>query len=149
MRDFTNPVKGMAININEFPDEIIAGKTMGDGYAVLLTGNEILAPFDGRIRVAYPTGHAVCLEGNDGLQVMIHVGVDTYAIQGLNKIHKKAGKLIKKGTKLITTDVEELYKRTGNTATAIVFLSGERIALLKEKKAVDYLENDVIRIEEE
>ncbi|MGI6510191.1 MAG: PTS glucose transporter subunit IIA [Erysipelotrichaceae bacterium] len=147
MREFASPAKGKCFNIEKFPDEIIAEKTMGDGYGMFLTGNRIVAPFDCEVKVVCPGGHAMCLEDRYGLQIMIHIGVETYKIQGMNKVHKKVGKRVKKGDLLITTDINKLQEKTGNTATAIVFLSGEKITLLKDDEKIDYLEEDFIRIE--
>lgn len=148
MKEFVSPVKGKTFKIEEFPDEIIAEKTMGDGYGMFLTGNRVVAPFDCEVRVLCDAGHAICLEADNGLQIMIHIGVDTFKIQGMNKIHRKVGDKVKKGDLLITTDVNKLIKKTGNSATAIVFLSGEKITLIKDKMNVDYLEEDIIRMEE-
>lgn len=148
MKQFASPVKGKTFKIEEFPDEIIAEKTMGDGYGVFLTGNKIFALFDCVIKVLYDAGHAICLESDSGLQIMVHIGVDTFKIQGMNKRHRKVGDKVKKGDLLITTNVNKLIKKTGNSATAIVFLSGERITLIKDKMNVDYLEEDIIKMEE-
>ena len=113
-----------------------------------LTGNKIFAPFYCVIKVLYDADHASYLEDNNGLQIIVHIGVDTFKIQGMNKRHRKVGDKVKKGDLLITTNVNKLIKKTGNSATAIVFLSGERITLIKDKMNVDYLEEDIIKMEE-
>lgn len=143
---FCCPAEGQLIKIEDFPDEIIASKAMGDGFGINLTGDKILAPIDGEIKVMYPTGHAVCLEGADGTQIMIHVGIDSYNIQGLNRVHCKVGDMVKAGDKLITTNVRQLIKKTGNSATAVVFLSGETVELLKENEKVKYLDDTIINV---
>lgn len=143
---FYCPGEGELIKIENFPDEIIAAKDMGDGFGINISGNDILAPVDGEIKVMYPTGHAICMEGVDGTQIMIHIGIDSYNIQGLNKTHVKVGDFVKAGDKLVTTDVKQLIKKTGNSATAVVFLSGEKIELLKEKQKVKYLDDGIIKI---
>ena len=100
--------------------------------AVNLTGNKIVAPFDGEVTVMYPSGHAVCLAGDQGAKLMIHVGVETFKINGINKAYVKVGDRVKKGDLLIKADIRKMKKLTGNTATAIVFLEEEEVVLLKE-----------------
>lgn len=145
--NFVSPCEGKIFNIEKFSDEIIASKAMGDGFGVKLSGNEVVAPFDGEVKVLYPTGHAICLESTDGLQLMIHIGIDSFSIKGMNVAHVKVGDKVHTGDKLITTNVEELISKTGNSETAIVFLNGEKIILLKEDTEIKYLEEEIIKIE--
>lgn len=144
--NFYSPCEGKIFNIEKFSDEIIASKAMGDGFGVSLSGNEIVAPFDGEVKVLYPTGHAICLESEDGLQVMIHIGIDSFSIQGMNVAHVKVGDKVYIGDKLITTNVKELIEKTGNSETAVVFLGGEQINLLKEDVEIGCLEEGIIEI---
>lgn len=144
--NFYSPCEGKIFNIEKFSDEIIASKAMGDGFGVKLSGNEIVAPFDGEVKVLYPTGHAICLQSNDGLQMMIHIGIDSFSIQGMNVTHVKVGDKVYIGDKLITTNVKKLIEKTGNSETAVVFLGGEQINLLKEDVDIKCLEEGIIEI---
>lgn len=139
--EFLSPCKGEAIRIEEFPDEIISDRAMGDGFGIYLSGNEVVAPFDGEVSVLFPTGHAICLIGDNGLQLMIHIGVDSYQIAGLNKTYVSVGDKVKKGQLLIKTDYKKLKKKTGNTATAIVFLNNEKVELTKVNAEVNNLDS--------
>ncbi len=143
---FKCPCKGEVIRIEDFPDEIIADKAMGDGFGVNLSGDKIVAPFNGEVKVLYPTGHALCLESEDGIQIMIHIGVDSFKIKGLNKPEVSVGDKVKTGDTLITTNVAKLKKLTGNCATAVVFLSGEIVELLKINETIEYLDENFIDI---
>lgn len=146
MEKFVSPCKGTIHNIEKFPDEIIASKAMGDGFSISLSGNKVYAPFSGEVKVMYPTGHAICLESAEGIQLMIHIGIDTFKIQGLNKVYVKVGDKVEAGDLLIETNVEELIKRTGNSETAFVFLGGEKVQLIKEEVEIDYLQSEILEI---
>lgn len=141
---FKSPCSGKVINIEEFPDEIISDKAMGDGFGVYLDDNLIVSPFNGVVKVLYPTGHAICLTSDDGIDLMIHIGIDSFSISGLNKIYVKVGDKVKQGDKLIKTNIRKLEKLTGNTATAIVFLNQEKVIDLKVNQNVDNLDQVAI-----
>ncbi len=135
MIEFCSPCEGEVYLIDKFPDDVIADRVMGDGFYVEISNNKIVAPFDGEVSVLYPTGHAVCLIGDNGVKMMIHIGAETYKLEGLNKPFVKVGDKVKKGDLLIKTDIKMMKKKTGNNAVAIVFLGGEKIRDLKEGKA--------------
>ena len=139
--EFFSPCEGEILKLEAFPDDVISEKALGDGLAVNLTGNKIVAPFDGEVTVMYPSGHAVCLAGDNGAKLMIHVGVETFKISGMNKTYVNVGDRVKKGDLLIKADIRKMKKLTGNTATAIVFLEEEEVALLKEGCQVKCLES--------
>ena len=143
---FLSPCEGEVIKIEEFPEDVFSEKALGDGFGVNLTGNKIVAPFDAEVTVLYPSGHAVCLAGDNGVKVMIHVGVETYKLDGLNKTYVKVCDRVKKGDLLIKTDVRKMKKKTGNTATAVIFLEGEEVISLKSGNSTKCL-NSVAEIE--
>lgn len=134
------PCEGEIKGIEEFPDEVIADKVLGDGFCVNLTGNQIVAPFDGEITVLYPSGHAICISQEQGVQMMIHIGAETYKLEGLNKTFVNVGDHVKKGDLLIKTDVRKMKKKTGNTAAALVFMENERVTWQKKDCGVKCLE---------
>ena len=130
--EFLSPCEGEIMNIEKFPDDVFSERALGDGFGVNLTGNKIVAPFDGEVTVMYPSGHAVCLAGDNGVKLMVHVGVETYKLEGLNKTYVKVGDRVKKGDLLIKADVRKMKKKTGNIATAVIFLEGEEVVSLKD-----------------
>lgn len=132
--------KGKVAKLGTFPDEVISEGTLGDGFVLNLKDNVLVAPFSGEITVVYPTGHAICMVGDNGVQMMIHIGAETYNIVGLNKTLVKAGDRVETGDKLVKTDVKKLIKRTGSDAIAVVFLNGEKVIDLKNECDVNHLE---------
>lgn len=70
------------IPVDQVEDETFASKILGDGFAVELTDGEVIAPFDGEVTAAFPTGHAYGLKREDGLECLIHIGLDTVELNG-------------------------------------------------------------------
>ncbi len=129
--DFAMPVGGRLMRIEDVPDEVFNTRAMGDGFAVEITQDEVRAPMDGKIESVYPTGHAVMMTLDNGIQVMIHVGLESFKIIGLNKVMCKAGDHVKKGDLLVITNARKLKQKAGTTVSPIVFLGGEKVTILK------------------
>lgn len=77
-----SPFDGIADDITTAPDEGFAGKMMGDGAAVLVQGSYVTAPADGEVTFVFPTKHAIGFRTADGIELLIHVGIDTVALEG-------------------------------------------------------------------
>ena len=77
-----SPFDGIADDITTAPDEGFAGKMMGDGAAVLVQGSYVTAPADGEVTFIFPTKHAIGFRTADGIELLIHVGIDTVALEG-------------------------------------------------------------------
>ena len=73
--------KGMVKDLSEVPDPVFAEKMMGDGYALDLANGEIYAPMDGKLVSVFPTGHAFGIKNGD-IEVLLHIGIDTVALEG-------------------------------------------------------------------
>ena len=80
--EFVSPATGKMIPIEQVEDETFASKILGDGFAVELTDGEVIAPFDGEVTAAFPTGHAYGLKREDGLECLIHICVYTVELNG-------------------------------------------------------------------
>lgn len=140
--DVFSPGKGIIKELSYFPDEVISNKDLGDGFLIELSDNNIYSPFDATVKVLYPTGHAVCLESDDGVQVMLHIGADTYKIQGINNVYANVGARVKQGERIIKTNVKELLKKTGSVAMAVVFLN--KVNLLNLKGGIEADKDTVV-----
>ena len=80
--DFVSPMGGRLMPVTEVPDPAFSSKMLGDGFAVDLTDGQVAAPFDGEVTAAFPTGHAYGLKRADGLECLIHIGMDTVQLEG-------------------------------------------------------------------
>nr|WP_294491736.1 PTS transporter subunit IIABC [uncultured Mediterraneibacter sp.] len=138
-----SPVCGEAAEITEASDEGFAGKMMGDGYIVRPLEGMVYAPEDAEVSFVFPSKHAVGLLSDDGVEYLIHIGVDTVNLEGKGfEAFVKDGDRVKKGDKLIGFDIEYIKEHAKSDECIIVFTSlqeGEEIRLAK-KGAVDALD---------
>lgn len=80
--DVKAPALGKVVELDEVPDEVFAGRMLGDGFAVIPEDGTFKAPVSGKIGSFFPTGHAFGIEGEDGLEVLVHIGIDTVELKG-------------------------------------------------------------------
>ena len=121
--EIASPVAGKAYPLNEVQDEVFASEALGKGIAVLPTKGEVVAPADCTVSVLYPTLHAMGLKLEDGTELLIHIGMDTVAMNGdgFTK-HVNEGDKIKKGTPIVSFDIDKI-KTAGYDTTVSVIVS--------------------------
>ena len=117
------PVEGKAYPLNEVQDEVFASEALGKGIAILPSKGEVVAPADCTVSVLYPTLHAIGLKLADGTELLIHIGMDTVAMNGdgFTK-HVNEGDSIKKGTPIVSFDIDKI-KAAGHDTTVSVLIS--------------------------
>ncbi|MBP2655509.1 MAG: glucose transporter subunit [Firmicutes bacterium] len=115
------PLSGTVINLAEVPDKIFAEKLMGDGFAIMPTSDLICSPIKGSVVQFFHTRHAIVLEGG-GLEVLIHVGIDTVKLGGAG-FHPlvKEGEEVDIGTPLLEADFGFISKYAKSIVTPIIF----------------------------
>lgn len=99
------PLKGEVVALENVNDPVFSSGAMGKGAAIKPSGNQVVAPFDGEVQIAFPTGHAYGLKSDKGAEVLIHIGIDTVSLDGKGFDAKvQANQRIKKGDVLATFD---------------------------------------------
>ena len=107
--DIASPAEGKAISLSEVADATFAQEILGKGAAIVPEKGVIYAPFDGKVDVMFETGHAVGLVGENGVELLVHIGIDTVNLEGKYFSPKKAaGDVVKKGDVLIEFDIEKI-----------------------------------------
>ncbi|NQX44103.1 PTS glucose transporter subunit IIA [Paenibacillus tritici] len=121
------PVSGQAVPLSEVPDETFAGGHMGKGIAIEPTEGKLTAPFDGTIAHVVKSNHALILEHASGLQLLMHIGIDTVSLKGNGFIsHIASGDEVKAGQTLIEFDLEMIRSAGYRTITPVIVTgSGE------------------------
>lgn len=116
-----SPLEGRCIPISRVKDATFAKEILGKGAAILPEGNTILSPFDGTVAVMFETGHAVGLISRDGVELLIHVGIDTVNLGG-QFFHpvKRTGDSVRRGEVLLTFDREEIQKAGYDITTPVI-----------------------------
>ena len=119
---------GQAISITEVKDPVFAQKMMGDGYAVEPANGSIYAPVTGVVTSVFPTKHAVGILSDKGLEVLVHVGLDTVALNGAPFSAKVAdGQRVAAGDLLLVADLEAIRSAGRETTTVVAFTNTAEI----------------------
>ncbi len=116
-----SPIKGEIIDISEVPDKVFSEKMMGDGIAIIPETGEVVAPFDGKLKMTFPTKHAIGLESTEGVELLIHFGLETVKLEGQGfEILAEAETDIIKGQPLMKVDLDYIKEHADSTVTPIV-----------------------------
>ncbi|MFP3668457.1 beta-glucoside-specific PTS transporter subunit IIABC [Priestia sp. SIMBA_032] len=119
-----NPIKGNVISLNKVEDDVFALETMGKGIAINPIEGKVVAPFNGEVVSLFPTKHAICLSSDDGVEMLIHVGINTVQLNGKYfEAHVEQGKRISKGETLLTFDLENIKEEGYVTQVPIIILN--------------------------
>ena len=125
--NITSPVEGNVISLSEVPDATFAQEILGKGVAIVPQKGVIYAPFDGTVDVMFETGHAVGIVGENGIELLVHIGIDTVNLEGKCFTPKKVtGDSVKKGDILIEFDIKKI-KEEGYDVTTPVIISNTEI----------------------
>ena len=135
---------GQSVAIEDVPDEVFATKMMGDGIAIIPSDGNIYAPCHGYIKMVMDnTKHALGIVNDDGIEILIHVGLDTVNLAGIGfEAFVKAGDEIQPGDLLISYDKEQFEKDGINDITMLV------ITNLNNHKIVKYHINEDVQIKQ-
>lgn len=140
-----SPLQGKTVPLSKVNDAVFSQKVLGDGVAVQPTEGKVCAPVDGVISSLFDTCHAVGLESDDGLELLIHVGIDTVNLQGRHfKAHAKTGDRVKKGDVLITFDLEAIQKEGYDTITPVLVSNSDDFSAVEAVTGRDVKPGDVI-----
>lgn len=126
------PFEGTVVPLSEVPDESFAQGMVGEGFAVIPTvidAFDVCAPVDGTITMVFKTGHAFGMRTEEGLDLLIHIGIDTVELkgEGFTKLAAK-GDVVRAGAPIIAVESEKLRERGINLITPVVCPTGKQIA---------------------
>ncbi|WDV45942.1 PTS glucose transporter subunit IIA [Clostridiaceae bacterium M8S5] len=135
-----SPIEGNVIDIENVEDEVFSQKMLGDGVAIDPLDNKVVSPCDGEILQVFPTKHAVGIKSNDGLEILIHIGIDTVNLKGQGfESFVKQGDVVKAGDILMQLDVEYLRKNAKSLVSPVIITNGEIV------KDIEKFTNKVVK----
>lgn len=115
--------EGTLIPLNAVGDGVFSEKLLGDGYAVKPINNEVFSPVEGTVMSVFPTKHAITIETPEGLEILVHMGIDTVELKGVPfEVAVKEGDTISATTKLASMDLAKLAE-TATVSTIIVVIT--------------------------
>jgi multiphosphoryl transfer protein len=121
------PLSGPVVPLEQVPDPVFAGRMMGDGVAIELTSSSLLAPCDGVITHLHKAGHAITLTAAGGIEILMHIGIDTVQLGGRGftpLVHE--GAQVKVGDVLIELDVDRIAKEAASLQTMVLIPDGDK-----------------------
>lgn len=144
----TAPVTGKTVNLKDVPDEVFSKKILGDGVAVIPDNGKIVSPVNGEVVSVSESLHAYTFKSDDGLNILVHIGLDTVKLKGKGfKALVKAGDKVKRGTPVAEVSLDVLKENGLNPITSVIVCDAPDN--IKLEKASDFSEagkTDLIKI---
>ena len=126
---------GEVIALEQVKDPVFSQKMMGDGFAVEPANGNIVSPVSGTVSSIFPTKHALGLVTEAGLEVLVHIGLDTVSLEGKPfTVHVAEGQKVAAGDLLVTADLDAIRAAGRETSTVVVFTNGDAIKSVKLEK---------------
>lgn len=126
---------GQVVALEQVKDPVFAQKMMGDGFAVEPANGNIVSPVSGTVSSIFPTKHALGIVTEPGLEVLVHIGLDTVSLEGKPfTVHVAEGQKVSAGDLLVTADLDAIRAAGRETSTVVVFTNGDAIKSVKLEK---------------
>lgn len=144
----TSPVKGEVIKLNDLEDQTFASEVLGTTYAVRPTEGKVIAPFSGVVLSMFPTGHALGIVSNQGVELLVHVGMDTVNLDGKHFTKKvEQGQTFEKGDVLLEFDIDKITAEGYNLDTTITLTnSNDYQNIVKEEQGSVNFTDTIIKV---
>jgi PTS system glucose-specific IIA component len=142
-------VDGVSVDLSDVNDEVFSQKMMGEGIAIKPSDNKIYSPCDGTIAVVMKESkHAVAIRNEDGIELLIHVGIDTVNLNGEGfELHCEEGKKVKKGDLLLSFDREFIKEKGLDDITMLVITESNNHKLVSFNTGVELKAKEGILLE--
>ncbi len=145
--DFASVVDGTLISLDKVEDQVFSSKMMGDGVAFEPKNGKIYAPYSGTLNVVFETGHAYGMTTDGGVEVLVHIGIDTVELGGKGfKVLVKQGEHVTQGQLLCEVDLDYVKQQGKSTVVPVIFTDGRKVEVLKDGE-VNAKQTGLIRID--
>ena len=122
-----SPINGKVIELKDVPDEAFAQKMVGDGCAIEPDKGVICSPIDGQLMNIFPTSHAIIFETIDGLEMIVHFGIDTVKLEGKGFQKLREPGSIKIGDEIVKYDLDDIKDGVPSTRSPIIINNMEKV----------------------
>lgn len=121
------PLTGEYINIENIPDPVFAQKMMGEGFGINPTEGEVVSPIEGKVDNVFPTKHAIGLKADNGLEILVHIGLDTVQLDGQGfEILVSSGDTVQVGDPLFKFDLEYIRNNAKDVISPIIITNSDQ-----------------------
>ncbi len=136
---------GEVVTLEQVKDPVFSQKMMGDGFAVEPENGNIVSPVSGTVSSVFPTKHALGIVTEAGLEVLVHIGLDTVSLEGKPFIvHVAEGQKVAVGDLLVTADLDAIRSAGREISTIVIFTTGDVIKSVKLEQAGSYAAKTVV-----
>lgn len=139
------PVSGEIISIEDVPDAVFSEKMIGDGVAIEPSEGLVLSPVDGEIVSLFPTNHAIGIRTYEGLEILIHIGLDTVELkgEGFKRITSENAK-VKKGDPLMEFDIDFIKSMKKSPITPVVITNMDMVKDIVKNSGKVQISKDIV-----
>ncbi len=138
-------VNGVKKNLEDVNDEAFSQKMLGDGIAIIPHDGQVVAPIDSEVTMLFPTCHAIGLKTQEGLEILIHIGIDTVEMNGDGfEAFVKQGDKVKQGQVLIQFDLTKIKKLGYEPDTMVIMTNSKQYSSLKITSLNDLTIHDLL-----
>lgn len=139
------PIAGKLVSIKEVSDPTFSEEVLGKGAAIIPSDKRVCAPVDGTVTTVFPTGHAAAITSDEGVEILIHVGLDTVKLNGEHfTIHAEEGQKVKKGDLLLEADLEQIKAAGYDIITPVIICNSDDFTEVQMEAARDVAQGDDI-----
>lgn len=132
--EFCSPMTGKLVPLGQVPDQVFSQKLLGDGFAIEPADGKVYAPLSGTLSVVFPTKHAYGIQTKDGIELLLHLGIDTVELQGAGfRSVVRQGDKVKQGDLLCEMDLQAIQQAGKHTVCPILFTSGEAVSFTADR----------------
>lgn len=146
--EICSPVKGDVIDVTKTNDPLFKSKGLGKGVGIIAEENTLVSPVNGEIKTFFPTKHAIGITSDDGVDILIHVGIDTVELNGKHfNALKKQGDKVKKGDKLLEVDFDSIKNEGYDTTVLLVITNTQEYSAVKSCEGNKTVDDTIIEIQ--
>jgi|SRR5699024_7888141 len=133
--EIKSPFNGKYVKLEDIPDPVFAEKMMGEGFGIEPSDGEVVSPVTGEVMQVFPTNHAVGIKTENGIELLIHIGLETVAMEGQGFTgHVSEGDSVEVGDKLVSFDMDLVSKEANSTISPVIITNSD---ILKSFEIVD------------
>ncbi|AUM97506.1 TPA: PTS glucose transporter subunit IIA [Clostridium botulinum] len=146
--EIASPLSGKLIPLSQVNDDVFSGELLGKGMAIVPNNGNVVSPIEGIVSTVLESKHAVALQGDNGVEILIHIGLDTVNLEGKHfKSCVKNGDKVKIGDKLIEFDINEIKKLGYDTVSPVIICNSDKYeTIVGEKENEVTFGNSIIKI---
>jgi len=145
--EFKSPIVGEVVALTDVPDEVFASKMVGDGIAFKPDEGALFAPVSGRIVQVFPTKHAIGLETKEGLEVLIHIGINTVEMKGEGfRSFVCKNQWVEAGDKIMEFDLDLIEKSGRSTIIPVIITNMDNVKSIEIHDGKVTLQTTVMKV---